>query len=120
VQEPAPAMLQGPTSPASPAPDRLALGGGGSARRRPNPDGNPMQQGYLEEHDAAAAAAEAGGCGADDAGGLDHAWSAGRGWRGSLQRASMQLREGLLGMPEGALPMGDATGQAAPSRRPRL
>ncbi len=116
AQEPAPAMLQGPASPASPAPDRSAHGGG--ARRRSNPDGNnPMQLRYLEEHDAAVA--EAGGRGAGHTGGLEGAWSARRGWRGSLQRTSMQLREGLLGVPDGALPMGDATGQAAPSRRPR-
>jgi hypothetical protein len=101
-------MLQGPASPASPAPDRLARGGGGGAR--PDLDRSPLQLGYLEEHDAAVA--EAGGRGADVAGGLHRGWSAGRGWRGSLQRTSMQLREGLLGVPEGALPMGDATGQA--------
>ena len=35
----------------------------------------------------------------------------GRGWRSALERTSMQLRENLMSVPEGVLPMGDATGQ---------
>ena len=35
----------------------------------------------------------------------------GRRWRSALERTSMQLRDNLMSVPEGVLPMGDATGQ---------
>ena len=35
----------------------------------------------------------------------------GRWWQSALERTSMQLRDNLMSVPEGVLPMGDATGQ---------
>lgn len=102
MQEPAPALLRGPLSPTSPEPGASGVRSARTAVMRSHSDGMH--------------AAEAGGLGYGTAQGEAErqgqlGGQCGRRWRSALERTSMQLRDNLMSVPEGVLPMGDATGQ---------
>ena len=101
MQEPAPAQLRGPLSPTSPEPGAPGTGSAGTAMMS-HSDGmhgaTDEGLGYETVQGEAERQGQLGG---------QRGWR----WRSALERTSMQLRDNLMSVPEGVLPMGDATGQ---------
>ena len=99
MQEPAPALLRGPLSPTS-----IEPGAPGSRVLLSHSDG--MRAAEAEELGSRVYTSQGEAERQGQPGG-----QRGRGWRSALERTSVQLRDNLLSVPEGVLPMGDATGQ---------